>query len=795
MEMDQVAMFKTQNLQGIAALFTLKLELESGLVDVDGAAQSLRNITMQANRNLEMLMGLELDTEKKVGLMVTHLSNRKEASSCITEIRRMIQEKEKCQSLPSEKEKTKTSKFCKESYDDLRAFSGNPIDFPRFWALFSKKVDNTDIDDDDKLEYLLRKMDSRTVDLLKTIQNEIMRKLRACKTVVNMSDSTNLIRISEIINSVLMVADSIDCPENFVNDVLKCLKPKLPEYFVILCSMNRQDSTELETLQKEIRNRVLEIYEPGTVDGNENPDNSLILKNGDQDGRLRNPNLSSRDIRCYNCNKRGHVASNCRFPRSIPRFRSGWNRGASMKQQSSKSVVAMNQIKESEQKPEIIEDDTSPYEIKVQNALEITAKIDGNEYRFLLDTGANVNILPLKLAQELGSEIRTLKKPLTFKTVNDVKQTTYFSWIEVTIGFEKQKIKFYLLPDTINEIVVNQSSTNDRELLDKEEARNVLEYLHRSLGHIGRKQLLNHFDMQYQTRMKSDLVQQVCDQCEVCIRTKHNRRKYGLLGIVGPATRPFEIIHIDTIGGFGNLNSNKRFLHLAVDAFSRFAWALPSKTRNCKDMINLINKVLCQQTPKLIVADQYPSVKSAEFKRFLRKKNIAITFIPINHPSTNGMVERLNQTIVNRMRQKVYEFPGKAWVTLLDSCLQEYNRTIHTITKFPPEYLLYGHDPENYYQNESLDQNRRIAFENSSAAHEYSKKIFDKDRYRLNFKPGDEIFVEIKNRLNRQKLDPIYEGPFTVQEQISDTIVRIDRDGKLMDVHVSKCKSLNFEKH
>ncbi|KAF7496448.1 hypothetical protein SSS_00384 [Sarcoptes scabiei] len=158
---------------------------------------------MQANRNLEMLMGLELDTEEKVGLMVTHLSNRKEASSCITEIRRMIQEKEKCQSLPSEKEKTKTSKFCKESYDDLRAFSGNPIDFPRFWALFSKKVDNTDIDDDDKLEYLLRKMDSRTVDLLKTIQNEIMRKLRACKTVVNMSDSTNLIRISELFDQAI----------------------------------------------------------------------------------------------------------------------------------------------------------------------------------------------------------------------------------------------------------------------------------------------------------------------------------------------------------------------------------------------------------------------------------------------------------------------------------------------------------------------------------------------------------------------------------------------------------------
>ncbi|KAF7488734.1 hypothetical protein SSS_03736 [Sarcoptes scabiei] len=348
MDFDQVAAFKNQNLRGIVALCTLKLELESGFADVEGATQSLRDITMQANRNLEMLMGLELDAEEKAGLMVTHLSNRKEASNCITEIRRMIQEKERCRSLPLEEEMSKSSKFRQESYDNLRAFSGNPIDFPRFWAIFSKRVDKTDIDDDDKLKYLIKKMDSRTADLLKVfegkdytkaknylvgelfcrkaVQNEIMRKLRACSPVINMDDSTNLIRLCEVINSALTVADSIDIPEDFVKEVLKCLKPKLPEYFVISCSMNTHDSTELETLQKEIRKRVLEIHEAGTVDRNENSDKPWILKNGNRDSRLRNSNFSKRNIRCYNCNKRGHVASNCRFPQSIPRVESGWNR-------------------------------------------------------------------------------------------------------------------------------------------------------------------------------------------------------------------------------------------------------------------------------------------------------------------------------------------------------------------------------------------------------------------------------------------------------------------------------------
>ncbi|KPM06864.1 hypothetical protein QR98_0053440 [Sarcoptes scabiei] len=121
MDVDQVAVFKTQNLQGIATLCTLNLELESGLVDVDGAAQSLRNITIQANRNLDILLGMELDAEEKTGLILTHLGNRKEASNCITEIRRMIQEKEKCRFLPLGKEMSETSEFCKESYDDLRA--------------------------------------------------------------------------------------------------------------------------------------------------------------------------------------------------------------------------------------------------------------------------------------------------------------------------------------------------------------------------------------------------------------------------------------------------------------------------------------------------------------------------------------------------------------------------------------------------------------------------------------------------------------------------------------------------
>lgn len=39
---------------------------------------------------------------------------------------------------------------------------------------------------------------------------------------------------------------------------------------------------------------------------------------------------------------------------------------------------------------------------------------------------------------------------------------------------------------------------------------------------------------------------------------------------LGPAKNPFEIVSIDTIGGFGGSRSTKKYLHLLVDHFTRF---------------------------------------------------------------------------------------------------------------------------------------------------------------------------------------------------------------------------------
>lgn len=66
-------------------------------------------------------------------------------------------------------------------------------------------------------------------------------------------------------------------------------------------------------------------------------------------------------------------------------------------------------------------------------------------------------------------------------------------------------------------------------------------------------------------------IKKICKNCTICKKKSRCQDKYGLMSHLGPAERPFEIVSIDTIGGFGGSRSTKRYLHLLVDHFTRYA--------------------------------------------------------------------------------------------------------------------------------------------------------------------------------------------------------------------------------
>ena len=96
----------------------------------------------------------------------------------------------------------------------------------------------------------------------------------------------------------------------------------------------------------------------------------------------------------------------------------------------------------------------------------------------------------------------------------------------------------------------------------------------------------------------------ICKNCETCKKNKTiGQGKFGFMSLLGPATKPFEIMSIDTIGGFGGSRSTKKYLHLLVNHCTRYAFVLTSKTQNANDFIKLLKTVLETDEIGIILAD------------------------------------------------------------------------------------------------------------------------------------------------------------------------------------------------
>lgn len=209
---------------------------------------------------------------------------------------------------------------------------------------------------------------------------------------------------------------------------------------------------------------------------------------------------------------------------------------------------------------------------------------------------------------------------------------------------------------------------------------------------------------------------------------------------------------------------------------------MTSKTQTANDFIKLINNVADADQIGMLLTDQYPGINSREFRTFLNKKSILMIFTAVNAPFSNGLNERLNQTLVNKIRCKINEKETKkAWTTIAHDCVDKYNNTEHTVTGFAPKYLLNGKDvsflPNELKQEKTESdwiKDRKTAFENSVKSHEYNKKLFDKHRIQYEFEKGDMVYVENGNKLNRKKLDELKIGPFEITEKISNSIYRIN---------------------
>lgn len=377
------------------------------------------------------------------------------------------------------------------------------------------------------------------------------------------------------------------------------------------------------------------------------------------------------------------------------------------------------------------------------------------------------------------------------------------NFIEKSEILKDQRKNFKEFSNKINiinkeNVLFSKLKNSDKVIVSDEFCKEIVRKTHLKYGHIGPGQMkLTLCPFLHNVNLRK-FIKNFCNNCSTCIQNKTRIPvKFGPLSQLGPATKPFEYMSMDTVGGFKGNNSPKVYFHLLVDHFTRFAYAISSKNQKSADFIRLLNLVLKDGNKiENLLTDQYAGITSNDFKDFVADNNINLIFTAVDSPSSNGLNERLNQTLVNRLRCKVnenFKNKKKPWSTLLVDCINEYNNTIHSVTKFSPNYLLNNvkFSPFSFFQNNvnNLESDRKIAFKNSALSHQRNKKYFDKKRRVFDFQVGDLVYVNHGNSLNRNKLDPIRLGPYKIINRISNAIYELDSGFRKKEsniFHVSK---------
>ena len=324
----------------------------------------------------------------------------------------------------------------------------------------------------------------------------------------------------------------------------------------------------------------------------------------------------------------------------------------------------------------------------------------------------------------------------------------------------------------------------------------LLHRAHKEFGHVGINKTLRLITMQYYWPSVTKDVTEYIKHCDTCQRCKKSRKKkFGHLESLPPSNEPFDLLAMDTIGGLAGYGSTKNYIHLTIDHATRYIWAFPHKSQTSDAYITCLKSVFQTGTPRKFLSDRGSGFLGSKFRRFLKNHNVHQLFTSSQHPQCNGMNERTNQTIVNRLRCKISERPTVPWPKLLNEVVQEYNNTPHEVTGYAPVYLLFGTPPytELFKSHESLIESRKKAVQNSLCYHEKNKIIYDQRFLPMEFKPGDLVMMERIWQPNQGKLVPAMEGPFKILKKISSVNYEIDKPNQPQKrntdiVHISKLR-------
>ena len=275
---------------------------------------------------------------------------------------------------------------------------------------------------------------------------------------------------------------------------------------------------------------------------------------------------------------------------------------------------------------------------------------------------------------------------------------------------------------------------------------------------------------------------------------------------------PFEMIAMDMLELPRSERGNKYCLVIS-DYFTRWPEVFPLPDQQATTVARvLVDGVFARHgLPATIHSDQGRSFENEVIKEICRAMGITKVRTSPYHPESDGLVERLNRTLLSMLSKYVADKPSD-WDQWLGLVVMAYRTAKHSSTGFSPFQLLYGRDSvtpadvefhlptssrtrnqAEYLQDlqSNLRVTRELMEENEAFAKSHqarNHKVVETKTY----ESGDQVLLHdpATRHGTGYKLRRPWTGPFIVMEKLGSVNYRIKKVGhpRSVVVHYNRLK-------
>ena len=316
-----------------------------------------------------------------------------------------------------------------------------------------------------------------------------------------------------------------------------------------------------------------------------------------------------------------------------------------------------------------------------------------------------------------------------------------------------------------------------------------------SAGHMGAQKTLERVRQEaYWINMARD-VEKHCRECEVCQKSKLTKPTRAPLVNV-PIGRPWQMVAIDILQ-VPLSNRNNRYLLVVQDYFTKWPEAIPIPDQTAERISKEMVKLFCTYgIPDIVHSDQGQNFESTIFRQTLEAFGIKKSHTSAYHPEGDGMVERLNRSLLQLLR--TYAQRQDDWENNLPLVLYAYRSATHSSTGTSPFVLMYGRQPKSStfssftgydaLQYQGTLRAKLAELQDLVEAHivetaQCQKGNYDQNSAERSFKVGDLVWLSIPTA---GKLDPRWEGKWKVKSKKSPVTMEITDGKRTKVVHVNR---------